>query len=272
MTSTRQVRKRRRPPPPDWDLPVLSALGLKPGQQRMMVIIASVAGVIIAAVVLTTVIASLGGGNGSAPSATSGGAPHVTRPQVFHGWPSPKEFAPMADRGKDAKPLTLKEIFGSKAIAGEDEFSLKLAGRGLESDCSVALWGQELVEQVMEAGCTQAARGIYGSSDGRYVAQYTLLNLATRQGADELVASLDSLYRGGWTLPLAATGAAFTPDGYSEAGAHAMGHYVGLVWVARKDGAEPGNTDDFVNVTLTVRGIEKPLYRRIVSISGPRAS
>ncbi|MEU6997803.1 hypothetical protein [Nonomuraea sp. NPDC046570] len=271
MTATRQTRKRRRPPPPDWDLPVLSAMGLKPSQQRLLAVIGSVAGVVVAAVVLTVVIASLGAD--SIPDRPQAATDvHATRPQIFHGWSSPKEFAPMADRAKDAKPLTVKEIFGTKTLAGESKLSLKLVARTVEADCSLALWGEELLTQVAEAGCSQAARGIYTSADGRYVAQYTLLNLADGKAADGLVASLKTMYRGGWALPVATRGATFTPGGYSEAGAYAMGHYVGLVWVARTDGAEPQPKDDFVNVALTVRGAEKPLYRRVVTLTGPSPS
>ena len=44
-----------------------------------------------------------------------------------------------------------------------------------------------------------------------------------------------------------------------------MGHYAGLVWIGRADGAEPGARDDFVSLGLTVRGAEKAVFRRVVA-------
>jgi hypothetical protein len=263
-------RKRRRPPRSDWELPLLTHWGFRPKQQRLLVIIATVASVLVGAVVLVAVIGSLG----SYTSERQASAAAVVRsgaalPRDFQGWTSPKLFAPISDRAKDTAPLTAKEVFGQKTLTGEKKLSLRLVSRKLDADCSAALWGEDLIEQVTNAECTQAVRGLYLSSDRRYVGQYTLLNLRDGETAAELVESLETLHRGGWTLPLESTKAAYPAGGYTEAGAYALGHYVGLVWIGRADGAEPTARDDYVSLALTLRGAEKAVYRRVVAITGP---
>ncbi|WP_327085765.1 hypothetical protein OIE66_25885 [Nonomuraea sp. NBC_01738] len=266
---TTTTRKRRRTQPSDWQLPLLTDWGLAPKQQRLLVVIAAVAGVLVLAVGLVTVVGSLGSGYLPARSATAAVAgPDTARPTVFHGWSSPKLFDPVADRAKDAKPLTQKEVFAERTLSGAEKLSLKLVKSELGGDCAAVLWGQTLVDQVTEGGCTQAARGMYLSSDGRYIAQYTLLNLRDGKAAGAVVEGLKTGYRGGWTLPLDTSKAVFTAGGHSEAGAYALGHYVGLVWTARADGADPTPKDDFVSLALTVRGAEKAVYRRVVAITG----
>ncbi|MFG1701931.1 hypothetical protein ACFLIM_01935 [Nonomuraea sp. M3C6] len=262
-------RKRRRTPRSDWEFPLLTDWGFRPEQQKLLVIIAAVAGLVASAVGLVALVGSIGdySPEGRASAAVLG--PDTTLPQVFHGWSSPKLFDPVADRAKDERALTEKEVFGQSELPVSKKLKLKLVAKQLDADCSAALWGENLLEQASDAGCTQAARGLYASSDGRYIGQYTLLNLKDGQSASDLVESLKTLYRGGWTHPLASSKAVFPAGGYSEAGGYALGHYVGLVWLGRTDGTEPTPKDDFVSLTLALRGAEKAVYRRVVSITGP---
>ncbi|HEX4814348.1 MAG TPA: hypothetical protein VFV66_16515 [Nonomuraea sp.] len=262
-------RKRRRTPPSDWQFPVLTDLGLRPEHQRLLVIIVTVVGVLAGGAGLVAVAGSIGAYTPEQQASAAAVAPDVTLPQVFRGWNSPKLFGPIADRSKDSRALTEKEVFGQSELAVSKKLKLKLVAKQLDSDCRAALWGEALVEQVTDTECTQVARGLYASSDGRYVGQYTLLNLKDGQVAADLVESLKTLYRGGWLHPLTSSKGAFPPGGYSEAGGYALGHYVGLVWVGRTDGTEPGPKDDFVSLTLALRGAEKAVYRRVVAITGP---
>ncbi|MEV0199422.1 hypothetical protein [Nonomuraea sp. NPDC050691] len=271
MTTTRQApRKRRRPPRSDWQFPVLTDLGLAPNRQKIIVIVATVIGVVAGACGLVLAIASLGS---FSPDREAGGTVggDALLPATYHAWPSPKLFEPVLDRAKDAKPLTEKEVFAQKTLTGDKKLSLKLAARRIDADCSAAVWGEELRAQVADAGCSQAARGFYTSSDGRYLGQYTLLNVRDGQAAGQLVESLKLGYRGGWVQRLSAGTAAFPPGGYSEGAGYALGHYVGLVWLAKTDGSEPTARDDFVALALTLRGAEKAVYRRVVTITGPRS-
>ncbi|NUT42808.1 MAG: hypothetical protein HOV86_22770 [Thermoactinospora sp.] len=273
MRTSAPPRKRRRPPKSDWQFPGLTGMGLKPQQQRLLVIIGCVAAVLLAATGMVALLTNLGSG-ATAPPLPAGDdpPPGQARPAEFQGWVSPKLFAPIADRGQDAKPLTAKELFGAKTLAVSKKVSLKLAAQDLTPSCATITWGRELIDQVSAAGCSQAARGLYVSSDQRYIAQYTVLNLRDVQAADELVQSLKTLYLGGWVQPLPYDKVPFPSHGHTEGAAYALGHYVGLVWLARTDGAERGAKDDFSALGLALRAVEKPLYRRIVAITGPGTS
>ncbi|MEV0584903.1 hypothetical protein [Nonomuraea sp. NPDC050310] len=265
------LRKRRRTPKSDWQFPLLTDWGLRPEQQRLLVIVASVAAGLLATVGLVVLIGSFGNATGDparVPAAAQAG-PGQDRPARFEGWASPKLFAPIADRAKDAKPLSQKELFAAKSLTRDKKLSLKLVASEVAAECAPVLWGRQLIEQVTAAGCSQAARGLYASADRRYVAQYTLLNLRDAAAADALVSSLKALYLAGWVQPLPSEKAAFPHRAHTEGGAYALGHYVGIVWVARADGAEPGPKDDFVSLALTLRDAEKALYRRVVAITGP---
>ncbi|MFF5204500.1 hypothetical protein [Streptosporangium sp. NPDC000396] len=268
---TTPTRKRRRTPAKTqtWGSSQLEEWGLNRTQQRLLVIIGSVGGVLAAAAVITFIVASLG--NDFVPErATAAAISSRPRPDVYKGWISPKLFAPIAQSKADPAPLTPKEVFAEKTLK-EGGVTLKLAATKLDADCSAAVWGQGLADQLVQAGCTQAVRGVYTSADGRYVAQYTLLNLRDTASADGLVQSLTAMHRGGWAQALESDTARFPAGGHTEASGHAMGHYAGLVWIGRADGAEPGPKDDFVSLSLTVRGAEKAVFRRVVA-AGPGAA
>jgi hypothetical protein len=263
------TRKRRRTPPSDWQFPVLTDMGLSPERQRLVVVIASVIGVIAAACGLAVILTSVDGDYVSERPQSDSAAIAARLPATYQGWPSLKLFEPVGDRAKDGRPLTEKEIFSQKTLNGEKKLQLKLVAKRLDSDCSASLWGEELLQMAGDAECTQAARGLYASADGRYVGQYTLLNLRDSQAAGQLVAALENGYRGGWTRPLEDERAVFPAGGHTEAAGYALGHYVGLVWFGKADGAEPTARDDFVSLALTLRGAEKAIYRRVVTITGP---
>ncbi|MBO3745370.1 hypothetical protein J5X84_04760 [Streptosporangiaceae bacterium NEAU-GS5] len=283
--STAAKRKRRS----SWSSDTLSELGLSGGQQRIVVVIGVVVAVLAAAFGLTLVVNWIGGSNPPAGLPENDVLGHP-RPVTYQGWPSLKEFGPIADRKADAPALTVAEIFGAKSLrvvspvrqpaaspspqptataspaVAQQPLTLRRVATKLDTSCASAVWGEGLIELLSDGGCTQAVRGLYASVDGTYVAQYTLFNLADQQSADEVVHELATLHRGAWTVPLTSDKAAF--NGYSEASGQAMGHYAGLVWVGRVDGAEPTAADDFVSVTLAMRDVEKALFKRIVTVSG----
>ncbi|WP_326638438.1 hypothetical protein OG884_30065 [Streptosporangium sp. NBC_01755] len=263
------MRKRRRASakaqPQTEDITRLDEWGLTRSQQRLLMVLGVVAGVLVAAVALTLAISAIG--NDFVPEQAT--APVIgtePRPDVYKGWPSSKVFAPIAQSKADPGPLTVKELFAARTLK-EGRITLRLAGTRLEADCAMATWGQGLADLLAQGGCTQVARGLYVSADGRYVAQYTLFNLRDTASADTLVNALTTLHRGGWVRPLQATRAVFPAEGHTEAGGHAMGHYAGLVWIGRTDGAEPGPRDDFVSLALTIRSVEKTIFRRVVAAS-----
>lgn len=244
-------------------------MGLQPKQQRLIVIIATIIGVLAGGTGLVVAINSIGDYSPEQRTSAAVIAPETALPRIFRGWGSPKLFDPVTDRAKDQRALTEKEVFGQSELVVSKKLKLKLVAKKLDTDCSAVLWGKNLLELVSDAECTQAARGLYTTSDGRYVGQYTLLNLKDGKSAADLVEQLKTLYRGGWTRPLESAKATFPAGGYSEAGGYALGHYVGLVWLGKVDGTDPGAKDDFVSLTLAMRGAEKAVYRRVATITGP---
>lgn len=258
------TKRKGRPPPPEQQWGVLAEWGLTAGQQRMLRWGGSVVAILVTALLLTVLIDRFAGGE-RAPVTGAGSIIGQGRPGAYQAWPSPDEFAPIADRKADPKPLTTQEIFGARTLTA-GRITLKRVAVQTDSGCLEAVWGADLTDLLAKAGCRQAVRGLYRSSDGAYVAQYTLFDLTDVRAANGLVDDLKTLHLGGWVLPLEQGRTAF--QGYSQASGHAMGHYAGLVWVARADGAEPGERDDFVMLGLAVRGVEKALYRRIVAVTG----
>ncbi|MEV6861677.1 hypothetical protein AB0M44_11825 [Streptosporangium subroseum] len=258
----KEPRRAKKPKEP-WSVPRLEEWGLSRLQQRLVVAVGSVVGVVVAVVGFILAVNAIGSTYVPERAASSaiGSQP---RPDTYKGWVSPKLFAPIAQSEADPKPLTLKDVFAEKTLKG-DRITLQLAGTHLDADCATAVWGQELVDLLAQGGCTQAARGVYTSSDGRYVAQYTLLNLRDTASADALVQTLTTLHRGGWVQILETDKAVFPIGGHTEGSGHAMGHYAGLVWYGRADGADPGPRDDFLSLGLTVRGAEKAVFRRVVA-------
>ncbi|MEO3863842.1 hypothetical protein [Acrocarpospora sp. B8E8] len=289
-------RKRRPAARPDrWSDSRLAELGLTPVQQKVLLGLGGVAALLVVGLLLTLVVQGVNG-TATGPSQLSAGSSiGQARPSEYRAWPSLKQFAPIASRDADAKPLTAEEVFATRTLKSGKQ-TLKLAQRQLDSSCASVLWGDELLEQVAAAGCTQAVRGLYtttvttsakatatptaeptettgapgATTRTAYIAQYTLLNLRDAEAANTLVTSLEALHRGGWTLPLKPDQAPF--QGYSESSGHAMGHYVGLVWIARTDGADPESTDDFITLSLTLREAEKAVYRRVVAATGATPS
>ncbi|GAA0973140.1 hypothetical protein GCM10009555_027530 [Acrocarpospora macrocephala] len=277
-----------------WSDSRLAELGLTPVQQKILLGLGGVAALLVVGLLLTLVVQGVNGTAAGPSQLSAGSSIGQARPSEYQSWPSLKQFAPIADRNADAKPLTAEEVFATRTLKSGKQ-TLKLAQRQLDNSCASVLWGDELIEQVAAAGCTQAVRGLYtttvttsanptatpsgttteptettgsprATTRTTYIAQYTLLNLRDAEAANTLVTTLEALHRGGWTLPLKPDQAPF--QGYSESSGHAMGHYVGLVWVARSDGADPESTDDFVTLSLTLREAEKAIYRRVVTATG----
>ncbi|GII90375.1 hypothetical protein [Sinosporangium siamense] len=264
-------RKRRRTPGEDYEEGLLTRWGLSARQQKLLAVL----GVVLLAAALSVgfVVAVLGLGSpvaverGPSSAAVVAGQP---RPDGYQGWASPKLFAPISDRNSDKEPITLKELFSAKVIK-DGKTSFRLVGSNMDSDCAAAVWGEAVLKQLTEFGCTQAARGLYTSSDRRYIAQYTLLNLKDQASADAFAQSMKVQHRAGWAIALKTDKAAFPVNGHTEGSGHAMGHFVGLVWLARVDGAEPTPKDDYVGLSLAVRTVEKAVYRRVVAAAGPPA-
>ncbi|GAA4598566.1 hypothetical protein GCM10023194_76380 [Planotetraspora phitsanulokensis] len=237
--------------------------GMTDRQRRILVWSGSIAAALATTLGLVLLANSITGG-APAPDEQGSDPFGKARPDLYQAWPSPKQFEPIADRKADAAPLTAKEVFGAKTLTS-GRIALKKVGSQLDGNCGDTVWGG-LAGALADAGCEQAVRGLYATADGSYVAQYTMFNLADVKAANALVDDLKALHHDGWVLPLESEKAGF--QGYTEASGQAMGHFVGLAWIGRADGAEPGGKDDFVTLGLAVRESEKALYRRVVAVAG----
>ncbi|GGL19905.1 hypothetical protein [Planomonospora parontospora] len=273
--SARRSAKRSAKPSPGRDsaeepegiLGRLEAWGLSPVQQKLVLGGAWTAAAAAAVGALLLAIAAIGNDYvPEPPAADTGTAASQPRPAAYRGWASSKVFAPIAQSKADPLLLPLKDVFAEKTLT-EGRITLRLTGTKLDAACADAVWGRALADRLAQAGCTQALRGTYTSADRRYVAQYTLFKLRDASSADGLVSSLATLHRGGWVRPVDPARPLFTADGHSEGSGHAMGHYAGLVWIGRADGAEPDAKDDFVSLSLAVRGAEKAVFRRVVAVA-----
>ncbi|MDH2428553.1 hypothetical protein [Sphaerisporangium sp. TRM90804] len=260
--------KRRRS---SFEVPALAERGLTERQQRLLFGVGTVLVVLLGGFGLTFVVSTLGSYEPE-PRQAGGEEIGLPFPSTYEAWASPKLFGPIADRKADAAALKAEEVFATKTLRS-GKLTLRLVDRRLDPACAPVMWGGDALAELGTTGCTQAVRGLYLSSDRRYVAQYTLFNMAGVEAADRFVTRMSTLYRGGgWVRPLESGEATFAPDGYTEASGHAMGHYAGLVWVARADGREPTAKDDFVSLALAARGVEKAVYRRVVAVSPPPAA
>jgi hypothetical protein len=202
--------------------------------------------VVVAAVVL--VLTKAGGGSHGAD------APEVKNVRTegpgasaYSQAASTAAFATIADRSKDAKPLTASEAFATKKIIDLDaKASLKLTASRLDSHCTVAIWGTRLAGLLQQGGCTQTARATY--TDKHFDAIVTIFNLADAQAADRVVASADP--RTGNGFPLAPPKSPPFGQAFSTARGVAMGHYAVITWVQRADGT--GDESDAALLSLLV--------------------
>lgn len=204
------------------------------------------AGVLVLAVVIAGVAVLLtGGGHKKSAAPAPRTAESGLSPSAYSSAPSTSAFAAIADRTADKRPLSAAEVFGTKTISDPDaKASLRLGGSRLDRQCAAAVWGQTLALRLQQAGCAEATRGVY--TDKHFTAMVTIFDLATANGANQVVAAADPESGGGFPRPL---GAQFS-QGFSTARGVAMGHYAVITWVQRTTGT--GNETDPQLLSLLV--------------------
>ncbi|MBG0829586.1 hypothetical protein HS041_17605 [Planomonospora sp. ID67723] len=183
----------------------------------------------------------------------SAGGREDPRAATFRSQPSSGHYAPIATRALDPEPLTVAEIFpGDSVTSGETTMVSK--GTEVLTDCAEAVWGGA---QSAVAGCSQAMRAHYLTSDGRVWGQFLIVNLADSAAADRFVAALKD---GGFVRP-----APGTPEGFdasrSWAQARALGHYATVSWVAP---VGAGGRVDLTHPQLAVDSLSLAIQKRLV--------
>ncbi|WP_285492644.1 hypothetical protein [Actinomadura sp. NBRC 104425] len=233
--SKRGRRKKKRSPKLLW--------GAVAG--AVVVVAAAAAG----AVVLT------GGDDGEGAATGLSNGPGVL-PTAYTPQMADRQMARIAQRSADQRPMTQGEVFSNETkTVTYQNYSFTLAGSQLSGDCKSVTWGQRLHDDLAKAGCSQIARGIYVSQDRKYVGQFAAINLASQEGADQIVRVMDPATKSGFVLPLLAPGAPKFGGGFSAAYAQAYGHYTIVTWVQRAGGARPASLNEMIDISLAV---EKP--------------
>ncbi|GAA1098922.1 hypothetical protein [Nocardiopsis composta] len=184
------------------------------------------------------------GGSGDEPRLEMPEDGHSTLlPTVFQGSTEEQEiFDPIATRGEDAPPLDAEKVFGSDVEKlKKDDFTFVLEGSEATDTCTQWVWGEDLGQSLVDAGCTSAARGVYQDEDGDYVAQFTLFDLADADSSAAVAETLDPRNLEsdpGFLVPMQEDTKGLH-EGYSQASVQVMGHYLAVFWVARTNGEEP---------------------------------
>lgn len=149
-------------------------------------------------------------------------------------------------RKDDPTPLTISELFPPAFTNEKDKSNFTLVSTKLDKTCSNAVIGQNLINSLSKAQCTQVLRASYLSGDEKIMGTIGVLNLATTNqahyagrvvGQDDFIA------------PLAATKGVATKlgQGTGVVEAEYKGHYLILTWAEFVDGTTPStNAQDKV--------------------------
>jgi hypothetical protein len=167
---------------------------------------------------------------GQHQTAAVGSTHSKARPSPTDPSPSPSlgPWGHIGTRALDPVPVTLTELFpGQFSNAGINY--VRTAAKAKPPHCAATLIGSQLITAVSRAGCTQALRASYLSSDRKLMGTIGVLNLVTTAAAEkagkaagptEFIAQLPAAH--GLTR--------FLTKGTGFEAAEIKGHYLVLVW------------------------------------------
>ncbi|HEY0933823.1 MAG TPA: hypothetical protein VGD91_08780, partial [Trebonia sp.] len=150
-------------------------------------------------------------------------------------------YCHIAARTDDPKPVTTAELYPQKFTNETDKISYSLVSTKLDTKCSTAVIGPDLVTALKAGQCTQVLRASYVSGNGKIMGTIGVVNLATTNGAHhagKVVGQKDFI------APLtAAKGVASKlGNGTGVVEAEYKGHYLILIWSEFVNGATPKTT------------------------------
>ncbi|QBI53950.1 hypothetical protein [Streptomonospora litoralis] len=220
--------------------------------------------------VLSYQLATQTGGTSSQAAVGSVVAPpegHSTLlPEMYQAQPQDEAFEPIAERGEGSGGLPEDGVFGSETE------ELELDGQKLVRDqsevtdtCTSLVWGREVAQTLVDGECTSAASAVYLSGGEKYIAQFTLFDLADVDAATNAATALDPQdpsIAPGFLLPRK-SGVEGLHEGYSQATAQVMGHYLAVYWVARTDGEKPGESDTLSTLNVAAMNASTWVYRQV---------
>ncbi|MEU0493826.1 hypothetical protein ABZ249_31750 [Nocardiopsis sp. NPDC006139] len=209
---------------------------------------------------------------------TSGGDTSVVAPPEGHSTITPQlylsnanrddVFGPINERPEGLEPMTQEAVFDPVQEVELDGMKLELRDGAVTDSCTSLVWGDDLGQSLIDAGCVNAASGVYTDADEEYVAQVTLFDLSDAEAATEVEAALDpnNVESGaGFLLSRTNDEIPGLQDGYSEATAQVMGHYLAVFWVARTDGSPPGDDTDLAKVTVASMNAFPYVYNEVIA-------
>lgn len=217
---------------------------------------------VVAAIGVALGVTLLVSGGDEKPARTgnaSAALPTVYTPSIPN-----KDTAKLGQRKVDARLLTEAEVFNQNAkTLTYKEYTFTLAGKDLTGDCGSVTWGARLQADLKKHGCTQIVRGAYLSRNKAHVGQFVAFNMATQDGADQVIRDLDRDVGAGFVLPLKAPGVDKFGKGFSAAYSQSFGHYAILTWVQRNGGAQPASLNEMINVSVAVEKAGDFVWERL---------
>jgi hypothetical protein len=151
--------------------------------------------------------------------------------------PSLGPWGHIESRALDPVPLSLAELFPASFSDGSTTYVMTVEKAKVH--CAGALAGSQLISAVASAGCTQAMRASYLSSD-KLMGTIGVLNLSTAAAAEKAgKAAGPSEFIA--QLPAASGPTKNLSKGTGFEAAEVKGHYLVLVWAEFADTHAPGN-------------------------------
>jgi hypothetical protein len=150
------------------------------------------------------------------------------------------EYCHIELRTDDPKPLTLAELFSPAFTNETDHGSFTRVGTKVDTTCSNAVIGQDLVTALQNDKCNQVLRASYVSGDNKIMGTIGVANVATTNEAHEagrLVGTNDFI------APLSTTNGVGKKlgQGTGVVEAEYKGHYLIMVWVEFTSTTAPAN-------------------------------
>jgi hypothetical protein len=197
----------------------------------------------------------LGGGNkgGNSPSSQASSTSRLV----------PKEYVSstenmttkLNDRSKDSRPVNRTEIFGQEQTVrfppNHPTYTLKLVGSNITNNCNTVTWGSLLQKDLKAFSCSQIVRGVYQSTDKKYVGEFIVVNLESLAGAQQILRDLNPQSDAGFVFALNASGVTFS-SGFSAAYSSPYGHFAVINWVERANGRQPDTMNELLDVSVAV--------------------
>ncbi|MFC3519334.1 hypothetical protein ACFONH_08345, partial [Streptomonospora nanhaiensis] len=188
-------------------------------------------------------------------------------PTLYQGDPEGSErFAPIAERSGDAKPMAEDQVFAKDSKKLElNDYELVRGQTEVTDTCTAMVWGDAVAQALVDGACGSAAGAVFRDPDEDYIAQFTLFDLDSAESAGAVSAALDpqgESTEAGFVLPMD-TEVRGLQEGYSQATTQVMGHYLAVYWVARADGAPPGDDEHLSTLNVLAMDASTWVYRQV---------